>query len=70
MRKELGVCAEDPTNPIPQLDDQFHETHLQDSLIVFRDCSVQTLLNDTTMQLLVRLETMGDLSVGKEHTNR
>ena len=70
MRKELGIYPADPTNPIPQLDAEFAETSLPDSLIVFHDYSVQSLLHDTTMQLLVRLETMGDLNLGKEHTNR
>ena len=70
MRKELGIYPADPTNPIPQLDAEFAETRLTDGLIVFRDRSVQSLVDDTTMQLLVRLETMGDLSLGKEHTNR
>lgn len=70
MRKELGIYPADPTNPIPQLDSEFAGTRLSDSLIVFHDCSVQSLLHDTTMQLLVRLETVGNLSLGKEHTNR
>ena len=70
MRKELGIYPADPTNPIPQLDAEFAETRLPDSLTVFHDCSVQSLLHDTTTQLLVRLEPMGDLSLGKEHTNR
>ena len=70
MRKELGINPADPTNPIPQLDAEFAETRLPDSLPVFHECSVHSLLHDTTMQLLVRLETMGDLSLGKGHTNR
>ena len=70
MRKELGIYPANPTNSIPQLDAEFAETKLPDSLVVFRDCSVHSLLHDTTMQLLVRLETMRDLRLGKEHTNR
>ena len=70
MRKELGIYPADSTNLIPQLDAEFAETRLLDSLTVFYHYSVQTLLHNTTMQLLVRLKTMGDLSLGKEHTNR
>ena len=66
----MGIYPADPTDPIPELDDEFAETSLQDSLLVFHDFSVQSLLHDTAMQLLVRLATMGDLSLGKEHTNR
>ncbi len=70
MRQELGIYPADPTNPIPQLDDEFAETVLQDDILVFQDYSVQSLLRDTTVQLVVRHKTMGELSMGKEHTNR
>jgi len=66
----LGISRCDPTDPILELDDEFGAANLQDDLSVFGDYSVQALMHETTMQLLVRLKTMGDLRLGKEHTNK
>lgn len=70
LKRELGISRHDPNDPIPELDDEFGAANLQDDLSVFGDYSVQALVHETTMQLLVRLKTMGDLSLGKKHTNR